>query len=105
MGIMRPLSHIRYFKAYSASLLASLLHNQVSNSQWCGVVLITSLFTAILNTGVSTRALESATSTLLCPPVYERVTFPVAFLSKSEPATSGSFSVSDEALKGRYKKS
>lgn len=37
MGIMRPLSHIRYFKAYSASLLASPLHNQVSNSQWCGV--------------------------------------------------------------------
>lgn len=37
MGIMRPLSHIRYFKAYSASLLASLLHNQLSNGQWCGV--------------------------------------------------------------------
>lgn len=36
MGIMRPLSHIRYFKDYSASLLASLLHNQVSNGQWYG---------------------------------------------------------------------
>lgn len=61
MGIMRPLSLIRYFKAYSASLLASLLHNQVSNGQWCGVRPDNFLFTVVLNTGVSTRALESAT--------------------------------------------
>lgn len=38
-------------------------------------------------------------------PVYEGIAFPVVFLSKSETAISDSFSMSDEALKGRYKKS
>lgn len=64
-------------------------------------VLIASLLMSILNTGVSTGALESATLTVLC--VW--ITFPMVFPTKSEPSTSGSFSVSDEALKGRYKKS
>lgn len=38
-------------------------------------------------------------------PAYEGIAFPVAFLSKSETATSDSFSVSDQASQGRYKKS
>lgn len=38
-------------------------------------------------------------------PADEGIAFPVVLLSKSETATNDSFSMSDGALKGRYKKS
>lgn len=105
MGIMRPLSHIRYFKAYSASLLASLLHNQVSNGQWCGVHPDSfSVFCAVEYRSIQElwRALQELPS---AHPAYEGIASAVELLSESETATSDSFCMSDEAPKGRYKKS